>query len=313
MVDNMNVIQESTEMTINRLSQSLKALPFLLAALLLSIVISLTALTARVSAANVTMSLSSSAANVQKDGAFTVDVRVNAGSSQYMDASARVTYNPSQLSLVSTAILASGMSEGPSVGSGAGYYTFDLIKLGAPFPTGNSAVFRLTFKAIADSGSASIGLSNAIMSDAGSPPPATHTVSVQGVSVGLQAPPAAGQPVNPGTTVPPSRNTSNGNTTAVTGPATDPNTNQATPITDTAAVEAVNEENTEAADAYNASLASSTSSGGLKKKLPITLILGLAGVAVIALVFQAYLVLRKPKNVMNGGGGSIVGNMDDKF
>lgn len=321
----MNVIQERTGMKVNRLGQSLNALPYIVATLVLTMAISLTALISNVSAAAVTMSLSSSAANVQKGGTFTVDVRVNSGSAQYMDASARVNYNPSQLSLTSTSIVASGMSEGPSVGSGAGYYNFDIIKLGAPFPSGNSAVFRLTFQAVGSSGSTPISLSDASMSDAGSPPPATHSVSVQGVSIGLQAPPSAGQPANPGTTVPPTTGNNGGGggggerggggetATPIVGTPTDPNTNQATAITDQTAVEAANADNAEAAEAYTASLASGSSSSSLKKKLPVTLILSLAGVAVVALIFQAYLVLRKPKNVMTGGGGSIVGNMDDKF
>lgn len=162
---------------------------------------------ATVHAAPVSLSLSSTASSVQKDAQFAVTVNVGTTGS-VIDALARVTYDSSKLSVVGVADYTSSplLTDGPSGGSGNGYYTVDrTVSPGSTtYPTGSFTIARLTFRALGDSGTTTVGISasDSSVGDANDPANAHAPLSASGVTINLQPPAAPATAPNPGTASP---------------------------------------------------------------------------------------------------------------
>ncbi len=245
---------------------------------------------AQVFAGTNTIGLNSSAGTVTKDGIFTITVVLNAQDPIDV-AQAYVTWDTSKVSYQSADYggTAFGNDTGDTV-AGSGYYQSSRFRT-PPFTTGSLTLVRLSFQAIASSGSAAFGVTgaNSFAYSGGT----NFLTSVTGVSVNLTAP-VSNTPPPAGTTVQTSGGSGTGASTVVSTPAATSG-NNGTP-TETVAVteeEAVNAANTttdrmiELANAPAETVG--TTANTAKKKLPLVPMMALSVVVLLAGAAFVYL------------------------
>jgi hypothetical protein len=227
-----------------------------------------------------TMALNSTAASATEGSLFLITLTLNA--TDPIDAvEGYVTFNPAQVEFVSADYTGSSWPNDTSATSvGSNYYVSSRFRT-PPFSTGVSTIVRLTFKALASSGTTTFGISedqsyaltggNDMLS------------GVSGVSVGLE--PTG--PQNPGTVVIVSSDTgSNPAPTTTASTAADPNTNNGTPVTDPAVLTAAATEGEQAAQQIAKELENKyPASTRAKAKLPTVPLAVLSGIIVLGLGF----------------------------
>lgn len=177
-------------------------------------------------AATGSLTLTSNANTVAQGNGFTLTLTANTDAAITI-AQAKVTFDPSQVSYQGVDYSGSPfVNDSPEAGSGNGYVVVSRFKTGQPYPSGSNVVAKLSFKALADSGNASISVTkngsalfaaadaSDILSSVN-----TATISLQGTAT-TPPPPAAPSP-NPssptGSTSSTTTNTKNGATPTPTG------------------------------------------------------------------------------------------------
>lgn len=111
----------------------------------------------RAYAATATDTYSPASQTVSTGSNFTVTVNTNAGLNHVLTDQLRVTFNPAKLEYVSVSYSGSPLTtDAPDAGAGSGYFQISRYTLGAQ-PTGTFLLATLTFRALATSGSDTLG------------------------------------------------------------------------------------------------------------------------------------------------------------
>ncbi len=190
--------------------------------IIVGLLVAVLGLSSTAHAAGNTISLHASASSVQDGASIQVAVRIDTDT-PVAAAQAYVTFNASQLQVSGVSTAGSPLTEqGPDHAGGSGYYRIQLYKTGEVAP-GVYTIATITFRALASSGTASVGIDRS-QSEMGSSGPDVIT-GVSGTSFTLQPAPAPA----------PSGGGSSGSTTPKTskpsGSTSTPSTTETPPTT----------------------------------------------------------------------------------
>lgn len=218
-------------------------------------------------------------------------------------AQARVTYDQTKLSFRSISYSGSPLTtDTPDTRGGNGYYLVSRFKTGQPYPSGNFVLARITFEALEDSGSASLGIATGTSLVFDEATSSNILGSLTGVSVNLSAPASSPQPPSPGTQnpssgsqTPPNNQDNNGQPTAVVKVSD----NQAKAAADKTMDEAI-EINSKKAEVVG----TFTPASGNKNKFSLPLIIGMSGLAVLCIGYLIFRHVISPKRPSFASSGS---------
>lgn len=116
-------------------------------------------LVAGIFAAGPRVTLSSSESSVKKNQSFDVTVGIDAGTTELTIGQVYVTYDPSQVSFVSTDYSSSSFNTAsPENDSGSGFVKMSRYQFPPPYPSGDMVVGKIRFTSLVDSGDIVIGV-----------------------------------------------------------------------------------------------------------------------------------------------------------